>query len=184
MGAYPSGANGFARVDPRVPVAFAICDRCGMRYNRTDLTWQIDWRGAQLQNLRILVCKRKCLDIPQEQLCSYSPPPDPLPVRDPRPDLSNEGVGPTVVTTVACAPGTWRTLIDADATRTIVDFAIPASFGLFINPTGGAAGPGQTGSLFYGPNTAYTAEGDDAIPTITYFTTIAGLTIVVQTQVS
>ena len=91
MGSYPRGANGFARVDPRNLSAFAICDRCGQRYSRTDLVWQFDWRGSQLQNLRILVCTRKCLDEPQPQLRSYSPPPDPLPVQNPRPDMSVMG---------------------------------------------------------------------------------------------
>lgn len=180
MGSYPSGANGFARVDPRNPVAFAICDRCGQRYNTSDLVWQFDWRGAQLQNLRIRVCRRKCLDVPQEQLRSYSPPADPVPVRDPRPDLSNEGVGPTVVTTVA---GASTALLAAAPTRTSVQFALPASFGLFINATGGTAGPGQVGSEFYAPGSAYQAFGTDAEPAINYYAAVAGLTIVVETQI-
>jgi hypothetical protein len=91
IGSFPRGANGFARVDPRNPIAFAICDRCGQRFNRTDLSWQFDYRGAQLQNLRILVCNRKCYDEPQPQLRAYSPPPDPLPVSNPRPDMSDMG---------------------------------------------------------------------------------------------
>lgn len=88
MGSFPRGANGFARVNQRSPEAFAICDRCGQRYNHSDLVWQFDWAGAQLQNKRTLVCIRKCLDEPNEQLRSYSPPPDPIPIKDPRPDTS------------------------------------------------------------------------------------------------
>lgn len=91
--AFPRGATGYARVNARSPSAFAICDRCGFRYNRTDLVWQLDWAGAQIQNKRILVCTRTCLDIPQEQLRAYALPPDPLPVPYPRPDTSNQQTG-------------------------------------------------------------------------------------------
>ncbi|HEX3587799.1 MAG TPA: hypothetical protein VH024_17500 [Candidatus Angelobacter sp.] len=52
------------------------------------MVFQFEWQGAQLQNLRRLVCTRKCLDEPNEQLRSYSPPADPVPVLNPRPDLS------------------------------------------------------------------------------------------------
>lgn len=90
LGSFPRGANGFARVDPRNAVAFAICQRCGQRYNRTDLVWQYDWRGSQLQNLRIKVCRRKCLDEYQPQLRAYSVPPDPIPVEFPLPDMSDQ----------------------------------------------------------------------------------------------
>lgn len=179
MGSYPSGANGFARVDPRNPDAFAICDRCGQRYNKSDLVWQFDWRGAQLQNLRILVCRRKCLDEPQEQLRSYSPPADPIPVRDPRPDLSIEGNGPTIVTTVA---GSSQTLVGADPNRTILQMTVGPPFGIFINPTGGAAAPNDPDTDFYAPGSALQLLGTDAQSAVSYFTTIAGVTLVVQTQ--
>jgi hypothetical protein len=53
-----------------------------------NLTWQWDWRGPRLANLRILVCST-CLDIPQP---SGRKPikigPDPVPVRDPRPGFN------------------------------------------------------------------------------------------------
>jgi hypothetical protein len=178
MGAYPSGAIGRARVDPRNPVSFAICDRCGLRYNRTDLSWQFGWRGDKLQNLRILVCDR-CNDIPNEQLRSYSPPADPLPVINPRPELAIEGNYPIVITTVAHSS---QPLIAADPLRTIVQFALPPSFGLFINATGGTAGPGQSGSEFYAPGSAYQAFTTAAQPAINYYSNVAGLTIVVETQ--
>lgn len=205
MGAYPSGANGFARVNPRSPRAFGICDRCGFRWNRNDLIWQLDWRGSQLQNLRILVCRR-CLDVPQEQLRSYSPPPDPIPIRDPRPDLSNEGNAPIGVYTVAgtislpllddlgnvitddlgnpilVAEPLSQTLIGASATRSILNFTLPSSFGLWLNPTGGSALPGAPGAVFYAPGSYYEAFGAASQPAMTYYTTIAGLLIVVQSQ--
>jgi hypothetical protein len=40
---------------------------------------------VKLQNLRLLVCDR-CLDVPQEQLKARILPPDPLPIRNPRPE--------------------------------------------------------------------------------------------------
>lgn len=178
MGSYPSGANGRARVDARAPSAFGICDRCGFRYNLVDLSWQFDWRGDQLQNLRIRVCDR-CHDVPQPQLRSYSPPPDPLPVRDPRPDMSNEGNAPGVLTTVA---GSSQLLIAADPTRTLVNFTMPPSFGLWLNVTGGAASAAGPGCAFYGPGNYYEAFNAASQPAIHYFTTIAGLLLVVQSQ--
>ena len=63
--AYAS-VSGRARTSTSNPEAHAICDRCGFRYNWVDLRWQYDWRGAMLQNLKILVCK-SCKDEPQQQ---------------------------------------------------------------------------------------------------------------------
>lgn len=76
--AYASIA-GRARTSARKPQAHAICDRCGFRYNFVDLTWQFDWRGAALQNLRILVCRR-CIDKAQDQLRAIVLPADPTPI--------------------------------------------------------------------------------------------------------
>lgn len=77
--------HGRARVSVRDPKAFAVCDRCSLWYNLSSLKWQLQWSGAQLQNLRILVCER-CLDVPQQQLRSLVLPPDPVPVFNPRPE--------------------------------------------------------------------------------------------------
>ena len=74
--AYP---HGHARVNPRSPEAFAVCDRCGRWWNKVNLRWQYDYRGKGLQNLNLLVCE-PCYDTPQEQLRLYIIPPDPLPV--------------------------------------------------------------------------------------------------------
>jgi hypothetical protein len=70
---------GRARVSAKKPQAQAVCQKCGFWYNRVNLEFQFEWRGAQLQNTYILVCKR-CLDIPQEQLRAITLPADPTPI--------------------------------------------------------------------------------------------------------
>lgn len=77
--------HGRAKVNVGNQDAFAVCDRCYLLYNKSDLQWQYDWRGPRLMNLRILVC-RICLDKPQEQLRPRILPPDPVPVFNPRPE--------------------------------------------------------------------------------------------------
>ena len=71
--------SGRARTSATRPMAHATCDRCGFRYNHVDLKWNFDWRGAALQNTRILVCD-SCLDKPQEQLRAIVLPADPDPI--------------------------------------------------------------------------------------------------------
>lgn len=75
--------SGRARTSSSGPQAHAICDRCGFRYNHADLQWQYDWRGAALQNIRILVCS-SCLDVPQTQLRAIVVPADPTPIMQAR----------------------------------------------------------------------------------------------------
>lgn len=75
--------SGRARTSSTTPQAHAICDRCGFRYNHVNLQWQYDWRGAALQNVRILVCNN-CLDTPQEQLRAIVVPADPMPIMQAR----------------------------------------------------------------------------------------------------
>ena len=75
---------GRARINARSPQAAGQCDRCGLVYTFTDLHWQFDWRGASLQNLRLLVCD-DCLDVPQEQLRAIVLPSDPTPIINARP---------------------------------------------------------------------------------------------------
>lgn len=96
--------HGHAKVNARNPNAYAICDRCGLRYNLegdNGLRFQYEWRGNQLLNIWIRVCKR-CLDVPQQQLRPKAVPPDPVPKWQPRPDnfaLANAGgvpIGGTV----------------------------------------------------------------------------------------
>jgi hypothetical protein len=74
---------GRARTSSTNPQAHAICDRCGFRYNHVNLRWQYDWRGASMQNIRLLVCNT-CYDVPQEQLRAIVVPADPVPIVDPR----------------------------------------------------------------------------------------------------
>ena len=74
---------GRASTSATSPQAHAICDRCGFRYNHVQLKWQFDWRGASLQNIRLLVCNT-CYDTPQEQLRAIVIPADPVPVANPR----------------------------------------------------------------------------------------------------
>lgn len=77
--------HGRAKVNPSHPVSFAVCDRCSIWYNITDLHWQFQFAGPNLQNLRLLVCDR-CLDIPQPQLKPRILPPDPMPTLNARPE--------------------------------------------------------------------------------------------------
>lgn len=76
--AYASRA-GRARVNASSPRAQAVCQRCGIWYNHINLSWQHDYRGVSLQNLRLLVCP-SCLDRPQPQLKAIVLPADPLPI--------------------------------------------------------------------------------------------------------
>lgn len=76
-----------ASVSRTRPRAHAICDRCGFRYNHNELQWQFQWAGTKLQNLRLLVCET-CLDKPQEGLRTIVLPPDPVPISNPRPEIS------------------------------------------------------------------------------------------------
>lgn len=82
--AYASRA-GRARTDPSNPQAHAICQRCGFRYNHVDLSWQFDYRGRELRNLKLLVC-RDCYDTPFEHWRPIITGPDPVPIQDPRPE--------------------------------------------------------------------------------------------------
>ena len=76
----------YARVDTQNPEGWAICDRCGFLYNRSDLTWQYEWAGNSLYSKGILVCTtgNNCYDVPQEQLRTIILPPDPPPITNAR----------------------------------------------------------------------------------------------------
>lgn len=56
-----------------------MCQRCGIWYNRQDLQFQFQWRGASLLNTYKLVCPT-CLDVPQQQLRAITLPADPVPI--------------------------------------------------------------------------------------------------------
>jgi hypothetical protein len=77
--------SGHAVTNPHAPRAFGVCDRCGRWWNLYRLTYQFEWSGTKLQNLRLRVCL-ECKDRPQPQLKAKLAPPDPVPVADPRPE--------------------------------------------------------------------------------------------------
>lgn len=77
--------KGRTEVDTDNPACFAICDRSGFRRNLKDLSWQMQWAGQALLNLRLLV-RPESLDIPQEQLRTLILPPDPPPILNARPE--------------------------------------------------------------------------------------------------
>jgi len=75
--------HGRARVSPRNPQAWAICDRCSFTFNHVNLAWQFEFAGAGLYNTKMLVCSH-CMDTPQEQLKAIVIPADPIPISNPR----------------------------------------------------------------------------------------------------
>jgi len=78
--------HGRAEIDPSKPRALGICDRCGGRYNHHTLSWQFDWRGPKIQNLRFLVCP-SCMDrLQQSGQRTILLPADPIPVQNARPE--------------------------------------------------------------------------------------------------
>jgi len=77
--------HGRAGTSTTNPDSYAICDRCGLQYNHSRLSWQYDWVGERLTNLRILVCDT-CYDTPQPQKRPVIVGPDPLPILNPRPE--------------------------------------------------------------------------------------------------
>lgn len=80
-------AHGRARVDTRNPSAWGVCDNCSEWRNLSDLAWEEQWMGPNLMRTGFRVCRDRCLDVPQPQLRTIILPPDPIPVRDPRPEL-------------------------------------------------------------------------------------------------
>jgi hypothetical protein len=96
----------YAYADMQKPSPWFVCDRCGFRKMKSESAWQFDYRGLELQNLRILVCQ-VCLDNPQPQLRPIIIGPDPVPVKDPRPGFAAQQMGYT-------APVNVLEIIDGD----------------------------------------------------------------------
>ena len=71
--------HGRASVDPDNPRCWATCDRCGCLTNLHRLSWQAQWSGNTLINLKLLVCE-SCLDEPAPFLRSLALPADPPPI--------------------------------------------------------------------------------------------------------
>lgn len=88
-----SSLSGHAVTNPSSPEAFKVCDRCGFWYNASQLSWQYQFAGFSLINLRLLVCP-PCLDTPAPFLKSIVLPPDPLPISNPRPEAFVADEGP------------------------------------------------------------------------------------------
>lgn len=74
-----------ANINPLAPRAIGACDRCGINYSLSELVWQYDYRGNDLVNIKLRVCTRTCVDKPYQGARPLKLPPDPLPVKDPRP---------------------------------------------------------------------------------------------------
>lgn len=105
--------HGKARIDPTRPQAVGVCDRCGFVHNLVDLSYEEDWRGNRIARTGFRVCKT-CWAKPAPFLRTIILPPDPVPVKDPRPinytaTRENERVTETDVTRVT----------EDDATRII-----------------------------------------------------------------
>jgi hypothetical protein len=89
--------TGRAKVNPRSPRAFARSDRSGFWFNREDLVYQFEWQGPRLVNTRKLVHPSE-YDRPFIFNKPIIYPPDPVPVRDPRPEnFTNANNGSPVV---------------------------------------------------------------------------------------
>lgn len=91
--------HGNVKIDAKSPRAGGVCDRCGRWFSLRALNFQYDWRGNQIQNIKLRVCC-ECYDKPYEGRRPLKLPPDPLPVRDPRPyqnSLAEQNVPPQVL---------------------------------------------------------------------------------------
>ena len=77
--------QGRAPTRPSAPQAKGVCDQCGCWVAFRDLIKQTEWTGTRVSWLGFLVC-RSCLDKPQPQLKSIRLPPDPVPIKNPRPE--------------------------------------------------------------------------------------------------
>ena len=78
----PKGKH--VHIDPEAPEALGICDYTGFVHMRKDLVRQMEWRGNRLVWTGYYVGK-DYLDKPNPQLKTPILPPDPVPVKDPRP---------------------------------------------------------------------------------------------------
>jgi hypothetical protein len=100
--------RGRSRVSRSFPVALAICDRCGFRYNHSDLSWQFDWQGPRMANIRRLVCQ-SCLDAPFEHNRTILIPADPIAIANPRPEFyvpDDNPISPNSADPLGAIPGT------------------------------------------------------------------------------
>lgn len=76
------------RYNARDPQAIAQCDGCGFRVQHNHLREQKDYRGGSTPvGLGLWVCA-SCEDVPQPYFARQLLRPDPVPVRNPRPEYT------------------------------------------------------------------------------------------------
>ena len=76
------------RFDAHDPRAIAICDGCGFLVQHSHLREKKDYRGGSVPvGLGVWVCA-SCDDVPQPYYRRQLLRPDPVPVRNPRPDYN------------------------------------------------------------------------------------------------
>lgn len=75
--------------DAKSPHGLAICDGCGFMVQHTELREKKDYRGGTTPvGLSLRVCS-SCDDIPQPYYRRLLLKPDPIPLRNPRPDTQD-----------------------------------------------------------------------------------------------
>lgn len=79
---YPHDKN--CPTDITSPEPVGVCDLCYQKFYLSELFWLFDFRGNNLQNLRLRVCRRD-LDVPADQLRPIIIVGAEGVVRDPRP---------------------------------------------------------------------------------------------------
>lgn len=100
--------NGRASINSQRPEAFGVCDKCGFMFNHKELSWDYDWRGPRLQNLRTLVC-RACQDVPQANgQKTFILPPDPPSIANARPEYYVPANNPLSAIGANPDPLRWR----------------------------------------------------------------------------
>lgn len=133
----------YVNVDVAGPIAAAMCDRCGQLYNRTELAFQYQWAGSRLYNTGDLVCIRRCLDVPTDQLRVVILPPDPPPVLNARvPNFAYEEYISRITEIEAvknppwgAGPQTLRCFQDGETVKTLQYlYAPPTGVPLFVPP--------------------------------------------------
>lgn len=78
-------ANKYAPTNPFSPEPVGICRRCGFLWPLAQLDEQYQWLGPKLGKILTRVCRKNCLDRPQEQLRTIVIGPDPVPPFDASP---------------------------------------------------------------------------------------------------
>ena len=130
--------RGRARLSSTNPEAFGVCDRCGIWHSFNDLSWQFEWYGSTLQNIRILVCQ-ECLDVPQEQLRAITLSADPIPIINARPEFFQEDEVDYIGTgqaTISPKTGIPIPSLDYLGGATSADTILPQPVGPNIRPNG------------------------------------------------